>query len=458
MTGSVRQNAPQVPAITARNDILKLLYAGMLLEMPISQVKEFWLRHPIPALSSADDESLLFKSIWQEKKRNTLEYLVNVINDVEPFFSSQGLDTVSFIKKTFHRINKGMLISAKSILRWGKPFLSYFYLEKDLRPLILRLLDYFTEQLASGLVHTLVKHESDGAWHTATILVMYSQAITSLRLQKKMFERDFPGYDCELWTGMLVQSTPYCVNMPPFEELNMVSDCRTIQQIVPDAEVSIKNNRLLIDGASFGEIATFHAFCEKKKLTVTKYKIPSREIVLINQDYVCPNRKRAVLHAGCAYGAPVYLYSFKYKKGEKPQDFMSAIIDEATEELSDSWSLVQEIHETLIESLTLKADIVYTVKEESITINGNNITKFTPAKILRKMLLAYLKNGQTLFDHKEFIRDEQIIYDPLNPNLNVRLQRLIKALSDNFPRISISREIRGKIRLTVDCKISYHEL
>ena len=459
-TAQVHKRTKKHPSqsITVRNDILKLLYAGMLLEMPLSLVREFWARHPLPDLPQKNDENKLFTTIWQEKQRTNIEYLVSVLNDVEPFFTSHEIDTIKFVKKTFQRINKGMLISAKSILRWGKPFLSYFYHNKDPRPLILQILDYFSEQLASGIVHKLVKHVSDGQWHTATILLMYSHAIEPLRLKRQLFYRDFPAYDCELWTAMLVQSTPYCLKMPPFEELSMVSDCRTVQQIVPDADITGSNSTVLINGEPYGTTTTFRSFCTERHLDLQKFKIPSRQAVCITRDYFCPVRKRVVLHANCIYGAPVYLYAFRYKSGvEKPEDFMATIIDEATGDTNDGWTLVQEIHEAMLEKVSFKADIIYFNEEESISVNGKHLIKYVPAKILRKMLTAYLETGQTVFENREFVRDENIIHDPLNPNLNIRLQRLSKALDEDFHRISISREDRGKIRLNVDCKVSFTE-
>ncbi len=441
-----------------RNDILKLLYAGMLLEMPQFRVREFWKRHPLPDAGDAKDEKLLFNTIWQEKKSLPIDYLVDVFNDVEPFLVTHGVDATTFITKTFQRINNGMLISAKSILRLGKPFLSYFYLEKDPRPLILSIIEYFTDMLAPGIVHKLLRQESNGVWHSATILVMYSRAIEQLRLHKKVYVKEFPPYDCELWTGMLVQSIPYCLNMPPFEELHMIGDCRTIEQIVADKNIAITKDKLYINDEHYGNVVSFSSFCEDKKYKLHKYKIPSSKVILVTRDYCCPERKRVVLHANCAYKTPVYLYNFRYRKGAvKPEDFMANIIDEATGDTSNGWAEAQKAHGSLLEKLSFKADIIYYCEEESISINGKHITKFAPAKIMRKMLINHLKTGQKIFEHREFLRDESIIYDPLNPNLNIRLQRLTKVLQENCPKIGVSKAGRGKIRLSIDCRYSYTE-
>ncbi len=454
----MRTNVSTHSPILVRNDILKLLYAGMLLEMPLSQVREFWARHPLPDSPDVKDENLLFNTIWQEKKYFPIDYLISVFNDVEPFLVSHDIDTIKFIKKTFQRINKGMLISAKSILRWGKPFLSYFYIEKDPRPLILNIIEYFTDLLAPGVVHNLLKLESDGVWHSATILVMYSQVVEQLRLYKKIFVKEFPSYDCELWTGMLVQSTPYCMNMPQFEELHMVCDCRTIEQIVTDKNIAITKDKLYINDEPYGSVISFSSFCEERNYKLHKYKIPSGKVIFVTRDYYCTKRKRIVLHANCAYNTSVYLYNFRYRKGAvKPEDFMANIIDEATGDTSDNWAVAQKAHEALLEKTSSKADVIYFKDEESISINGKHITKFTQAKILRNMFDAYCNTGQTLFELREFKRDESIIFDPLNPNLNIRLKRLIKVLQENYPAIKISRAGRGKIQFNVNCKISYKE-
>ncbi len=454
----MRRKTKKDSTIVIRNDILKLLYAGMILEIPEADVRAFWARHPLPDAPSGKEEIHLFTTLWQERKYSSIDYLVDVFGDVEPFLVSHGIDTVAFIKKTFQRISRGMLISAKSILRWGKPFLSYFYMEKDPRPLILSVIEYFTDQLAPGVVHKLLKQKSEGIWHSATLMVMYSQAVEQLRLYKKVYIKDFPPYDCELWTGMLVQSTPYCMNMPPFEELHMLSDCRTVEQILPNENIAVTKDTLYINDEKYGEVIPFGTFCERNNLKLRKYKIPSKRVILVTGDYYCPERKRVVLHAGCAYSAPIYLYNFRYRKGViKPDDFMANIIDEAIGDTVNGWADAQKSHEALLEKIAFKADVVYFKDEESISINGEHVTKFAQAKILRKMFDAYSKNGQTLFELREFKRDENIIYDPLNPNLNIRIKRLMKLMEDSCPAISITRAGRGKIQFNVTCKVSYSE-
>jgi hypothetical protein len=74
------------------------------------------------------------------------------------------------------------------------------------------------------------------------------------------------------------------------------------------------------------------------------------------------------------------------------------------------------------------------------------------------MLIAYTKTGREVFELRDFLRDETIIYDQLNPNLNIRLQRLAKLLREECPAISLSRAERGKIQLKLSCKINYTEV
>lgn len=447
-----------VSDIMVRNDILKLLYAGMLLEIPLNKVREFWLNHPLPNKKEANDPGMVFHKIWQEKDHTSLKYCINVLNDVEPFLLSNGINPVEFITDSFYKINRGMLISAQSLLQWGKPYLSLFFVEKDLRALILRLLNYFSQRLTSEVFHKVIKHDSEEKWNSATILIMQAQPQKILKLQRMVYEKKFLPYDCELWTGMLVQSIPYCMNLPPFEELRMISDCRTVEQIIPDLPVVVKNSSLLINGGSYGKILSFNDFALKVPLDLIKYNIPSQPVVVMEKDYYCPERKRVILHTGCAYGAPVYLYNLRYIRGvKKPDEFMSSIIDEATDNLKSSWAEVHAIHQTMLETVTNEANIIYYNAEESISINGKHLIKFVPAKIFRKMLIAYLSKGQTLFEHREFIRDKEIICDPLNPNLHIRIRRLKDTLNKGFPAISIINEARGRIRFQVGSKISYKE-
>ena len=55
------------PAVSSvRNDVLKLLYSGMLLQMPLDKVKEFWTQALLPRLPGINDETALFGYLWQE--------------------------------------------------------------------------------------------------------------------------------------------------------------------------------------------------------------------------------------------------------------------------------------------------------------------------------------------------------------------------------------------------------
>jgi hypothetical protein len=110
-----------------------------------------------------------------------------------------------------------------------------------------------------------------------------------------------------------------------------------------------------------------------------------------------------------------------------------------------------------MESAHYKALIVYHVADDSISINGSHFVKYVPARILRKIVAAYVQEGRQEFEHREFTHDPAIIADPSNPNLGIRLQRLMGLFDAQFPRIALRRSSRGKIRFEPDCKVEFRE-
>lgn len=443
-------------SVLVRNDILKLLYAGMLLEMSTSLVRRFWQQHPLPREEGAGSESELYEFLWKEDHTTDVRYVMSVLNTVEPFLLAYDIDTLDFIRRTFQRINRGLLISPRFLLQWGKPYLQHFFEVRDIRPLILELLDFFTQKLAPGIVHSVIDEDTAGEWNHSTIMLMHAGRDDHAR--EKTFAQRFPPHDSELWIGMVVQLMPHCMSVEPFEELSILGDSRTIEEILEDRKVERTENMLVIDDNHCGAVCGFHEFCSNRGLDIARYGVPDDPVVVAGKDYFCPDRERVVLHKGCAYGAPVCLYGLRYRRdAEKPPDFLSGIIDDATGDMPITWARAQERHEALLEELERKCVVVYHSRDDSISVNGRHLTRSVPARILRRIVAEYSRSGKTVFEYREFTKDENIVFDPLSPNLGVRLKRLMSTLEQNCPELSLTRPERGKLLLAPRDTVEYRE-
>ena len=454
---TIHGNYSNLPdSIFVKNELVKFLYAAMHLYLPIDEVREFWDKHYFtnhPKLRNPVD---FYKWIWLDEEYCNAAFVVQVIESMEPYLNSKGFETPVFIRNALYTLNRGLLFSPKSMFKWTSPFLEDFYSNKDLRYLLLTLVEYYSSILVPGILHKTIKFFEHKSYKTTEAVIL------GTRFQQLPDNNRFnplPPYDCELWTAIIIQCMPAGIYLPPFEKLCMISDVRTAQKIVPDAHYH--NDNLLIDQQEYGKKCSFHDFCKRKNLfeELQQYNLPDFTVTEIIKDYYCLKRKRVVLHKECIYEAPVYLYSYIFfRSSNKPKNFFSFIIDGTIKEKTDSWISVENRHKELLDTLNPKKILcIYNCNDESISVNGKHLVKFIPAKILRYILSRYVKNNQIEFEYREFIKNPEIPLDTLSPNIAVRIQRLSNVLKKYFPQFIIERTARGKIIIHVNCKLEYIE-
>ena len=454
----IPQPSFKTDSIAIKNDYVKFLYASMLLEFSESEVRQFWDKHSYPYAGDPPDLSVLYGWLWQEDAFSSLDYMIRVADSLETFLLSRGLSTPVFIRNATSKLNKGLLIPAKTMFKWSSPFLELFFSTDDLRYLILQLVPYYTSILIPGIHHGLIQHTSDEKTGKAVATIMLSQALEYLQNRSEGDITPLPPFDCELWAAVFIQTMPLCMRLKPYEKLFILADLRPVHSIVPNADYL--NGSHFIDGKKYGIEKKFNEICQEKKLAddLTGMNIPNLTVTEIIDDYFCPERKRIVLHKGCVYGAPVCLYRFEYLKAtKKPKEFLSEIIDESVEKTNSSWLRVKARHDLLLKNIEPEIHCTYHIRDESISVNGKHLMKSVPAKILRYIITQYLNAGKTEFEYREFINNSEIILNTLSPNMAVRINRLSQVLETNFPFVKIIRTERGKFTVTVSCMLSYSE-
>jgi hypothetical protein len=442
--------------LCVRHDFLRLLYAGMLLELDTAAIRSFWQQQTLPGIPG-DDECAKYDRLWSEENTIDLRSLAAILNAFELFLLRRRIDPAEFVGRALQKVNVGLAMSVKSAVMWAAPFLDTFYRAGDLRPLILNLTNTITEKLAPGLVHRLVKQESTGQWSTATILLMHSLLQSKRLVHSSAFARSMPAINSELWAALPVQLSPVSLKLPPFERRFMIAECRTIDQAL-----ALPLDLAAVDAhlAETLKLSTmsFHDFCRWRNLNIQKFGIPDIPIVVSHQNYFCPVRKQIALHEGCAYGAPVYLYGLRYLRNvPKPADFLSSILKHAVREDTSVWSLIRSRHQELVAKASQKAEFVYYVQEESCSLNGKHLIKYAPAKILRKILSAYTHSGQTEFEYRDILRDPAVFLGQESPNLGIRFNRLCQALDEMSSDVKLVRIAPGKVRLDCRCAVGYRE-
>jgi hypothetical protein len=245
---------------------------------------------------------------------------------------------------------------------------------------------------------------------------------------------------------------PVMFGMPPFEEFGMIADTRHPESVIWEKSIvaTRENGELLLNGLPFGTSVSFHGFCKAMDIDLSKYHVPDMEVDLLETDYLCPMRKRIVLHKGCVYGAPVFLNWVSHRKmniqGKGLLDYF--ISDLAREEDLQNDEL-EKRHIALLAHVAGRAKFHYHPSDESMTLNDAHFTKGIPAKILKFLLETYLNDGKSEFEYRELKRLFEISLGQKNSNFEVRFYRLVEKLDNEPIGLRLEKTGRGKFRLVV---------
>ncbi len=443
-------------ALSMRNDLLRFLYTGMLLETPLADVKDFWLAHPLEQGTIQYGDADVLKAIWQDEHKLSLAFHCRALNDLEPFLNERGINAVDFIRKTTAHL-QGMIISPKSTLLWSKQFLKHVHVTRDTRALMLQAAEEYTWNLAPGLIHRCLRTEMRGDRKESLMLLMGAAPNEETPRSKRVFAGGLPAADYELWTVMMVQAIPLVSELPRYEEYRIHADCRELERILGDS-LEINGDDALLRDEKIARRTTVHEFLRSLDIDPAAGQIPDMSLWQAIKDWECPVRKRKVIHRQCVYGSPVFLYALTYRPDLSAADTpLSAIIEGALGKTGAIMFRLRQLHEKLIDSVTARARIVYHAEDESISINGAYLIKFVPAKIFRRMIREFIAEGRRQFNYKEFVHDPDIIVDTSKPNLTVRIERLAQALENTCPHIIVERPKPGVVALNPRCKIDFCE-
>lgn len=432
-----------------RNDALRLLYATMLQELPRESVKKFWLEHPLSDGGVALKDAELLKHIWQENKFSDISYTLAVLNDVEPFLIAGGVDTQAFVDTFVNGLNKGAIVSVSSLLHFLAPFLKFLFHTDDVRYFCLKnVIPFVLQKMMPSLLCAVVKHEKKSNQNISVFMLCMDRT----------FQKKLPYYDSDLYMSRPLQYAPTRLGLPAFESVTMMSDPRPLEAVVVGRSFVCRGENVYVRGKLCGSATTFFSFCAKNGISFNGHRIPNRPVIEITSDYICPLRKRTVLHKGSVYGAPVHLYRLRYRSNVKPtEQFISPLIHESLSEKNEAWQQVHDRHARLLGDLERKIVFVYNLSDEAVSINGRCLVKSAPARILKQILHEHVVNGKTEFANSDFTTDSRGRSPGFTDNFSLRLQRLSAALSEKLPEIRVVRAGRGRFKLHAPCRVELKE-
>jgi len=435
--------------IVVRNDFLKLLYATMLHELPLEDVKEFWTGLPLIVRGHKLPLEDQLRHIWNDHETTSFGYVTSALNSLDPFLVSKRLLAPEFVDRLLTGLNKGAIINVSSVLKYFSPFLKFLFHTDDLRYFTLKnVMPFVLEKVIPSVYCSVVKHEKKGV-DNATVMALALDKTFRLRTQP---------YDAGLFIARPIQVGPVRIGLPPFEEVRIISDVRPLDSVLARTEWTMKGDRFVVRGNDFGFKTTFSDFCLRHGLSCDGLKVPDARVVEMTSDYLCPVRGRPVLFKGCIYGAPLYLIRLRYQSKMKPSDnFLVPIIAESLAGSDDAWRRAEDLHSRLIADLGRRIILTYRKSDGTMFANGRRLARSAPALILRSIVKRYGETGITEFSNSDFTLDADVRESFPADNFSLRLQRLTRILEKKLPEITLAKTDRGRFELVLKSRLKFRE-
>jgi hypothetical protein len=439
--------APSVSCV-----VLRQFLAAMLLELPSRHICDFWAGHPLKTGSRTLTGTELLNYFWDIENRLPLSYVLEVLDSIEGFLVSRGLTAGPFVRAFFEKINNGSLLTPSLALKAINRVMNVFFNNgRDVRETMLKLIKFANAFLVRG---SLVKYHRLGREESGDI----SGCI--VWIHDRTFGGAVPLFDVELWGRALVRYIPMQCGLPWFDEVSTLAQRKSIGEIVGPSGLRQEEGSVFLDGTILAKKMSFRAFCASRGISLDCYDVPDTEVFYAVRSHYCRARARTVITRGTVYGAPVYLTFVRFRKnGPFRGNPIQKIIKDIDEVEKVRWPAIHDLFNLYLLAVSVPYKVRFDKSTDTFTVNGARVMTKTPARLLARMLREYCDNGRTLFDIREFTSDNEIL-DNLyaKPNINVRIQRMVEALKEKAPFLSVMRENgNGRLLLQVGCGIEYSE-
>lgn len=439
-------NRPTSARSYVSSDFLRHLYVTTLLSFSKEQVRRFWAQVPLKDGVRLLPEEELYARLWKDEEKFELSYQLRVFEQLELFLEEEGVNVQKFQDFMSRRVGGSRFLPAKAWLYELNPHMHRFFEDTDARQLLLHIWHELPQNFGADADHRLVAEGEDGDERTG---------IVTFRLRN----RPVDTLNYRAWVLPWLVNAPNIVGLPSYEKVKILADLRHPEAILPRGSVMRRGNDLYQDDKIVGVFASFADYCKTLNLSAEDLGVEDgAECLKVIADITGENN-RILFSAGAVCSAPVALAELRYKSNiEKSQNPFAVIIDMLEWPEDTKQEKILNLHQGLVSEVQRKLEVVYFRKEDSIAVNGRHIIKNVPAKIFKKIVTSYVKSGQTYFEYREFKRDVDICMDPNNPNFEVRLQRLMDKINEDFPDLTLKKERRGHFSFHPSYLVTFKEV
>ncbi len=348
-----------------------------------------------------------------------------------------------FIDNMMAHITKGEFFPSRPILRTYLPYVSNFYATDDTRKLCLEILPKRQVFLKGA---NIIPGKVENGMRTDFVEIAYK-------------DEERPATNYMPWINTIIRYAPVFFGMPMYEDVKLCASQNSVTTALEGrANASIENDQIFVNGEVIGKIVSFADCLNVLGLTASESEYESKmECVLVEKEFRDPKTDNVLLHAGCYYGTPRNISAVTYKEGLKVEDPFAKLMTSVVRQEFEVWKPLQRAHENLLAAMNDSVHVVYYKSDDSISVNSKHLMRNVPARILRNILREYTETGREEYENREFKRDPEICLDPIRPNFESRLNRVVSHLERVSQYFEIVRHRRGGFRFVPKCRIDFHE-
>ena len=376
-----------------------------------------------------------------------------IANNVVAWLYERGENPDDFIERIVKRCSDFEAIPSRCVLRTYLPFISSFYSCKDVRELCLEIIPKrypFLKQ--AGVLRNEVVAEN------REMLFTYRFDTPSALVSNPM-----------RWIIGMFRVGPLLLGTPTYEHMNfLASQTSFIEAIENRLPAEMRDGDVYVNGEIVGKSTHFSECVKKCNIKWENEAELEIGCVLATKDVVDPKTKTVLIKEGCFYGAPANILDVKFKANISNVEPFIKLMNSVVKQEFEAWQPIQKAQEQLLDAMNDSVTVVYYKSDDSISVNSKHLMRNVPARILRNLLREYTATGREEYENREFKRDSAICMDPLRPNFESRLNRVIAHINGTDDKdgkesegvkkyFEIERHRRGGFRFVPKCKIIFRE-
>ena len=428
------------------NLFLQLIHIELLLSYSVKEILTLVKRDPRFNVKLLNDLYFGDSVIDEETHRF-------IANNVVSWLYERGENPDEFIERIVKRCSDFEAIPSRCVLRTYLPYISSFYSCKDVRELCLEIIPkrYQFLKQAAVLRNEVVAENRE-------MLFTYKFETPSALVSNPM-----------RWIIGMFRVGPLLLGTPTYEHMNfLASQTSFIEAMENRLPVEMRDGDVYVNGEVVGKSTLFGECVKKCGIKWEDERELEIGCVLATKDVIDPKTKTVLVREGCFYGAPANILDVKFKANISCVEPFIKLMNSVVKQEFEAWQPIQKAQEQLLDAMNDSVTIVYYKSDDSISVNSKHLMRNVPARILRNLLREYTATGREEYENREFKRDSAICMDPLRPNFESRLNRVIAHINGTDDKdgkenegvkkyFEIERHRRGGFRFVPKCKIVFRE-